>query len=127
VEELRGLGIPVERFLARDVGWSIADCGVDERNCFRLKGSCGSGAGFVTEELCVAAKKAGASSVLMISCDTQTGAYLATSATDSGPVLLFETYDPDEVGEDFVAGVQRLLAQAHRVASGLVRDGLLPG
>lgn len=124
-EELEASGVDVATFLDPELDWEIEDCGVDERECLSLKATCSGEASEVIGALCVAARRAGASSVLAILFDTSTGAYQALGATESAPVELYTSYDYDSVGDDYVAGVRRLLAAAHEHAKKLVEDGLL--
>lgn len=125
VEALKAIGVEVDEFLHPGLVWTIEDCGVDERECLSLKASCSGESSHVIGALCVAAGRSGASSVLSILHDTSTGAYQALGAGESEPVELYTTYDYDAVGDNFVAGVRRLLAVAHHYTRQLVDDAVL--
>lgn len=123
--ELEKRGVELDSFLDADLDWELEDCGVDDRECLRLKANCSGEASEVIGALAVAAKRAGASSVLAILYDTSTGTYQALSATTEGPLELYTTFNDEAVGDDFAAGVRRLLAAAYGHTKGLVDDGLL--
>jgi hypothetical protein len=125
VDELEAIGVDVAGFLDPELSWEIEDCGVDERECLSLKASCSGESSEVIGALCVAARRSGASSALAILYDTSTGAYQALGASEREPVELYTTYDHDAVGDDFVAGVRRLLAVAHQHTKQLVADAIL--
>lgn len=125
--KLEGQGVSTESFLGEDLDWELEECGVDERECLTLRANCSGEGSSVIGALCVAARCAGASSVLATLYDTTTGAYQALGATTESPVELFTTYDDEAVGDDYAAGLRRLLAEAHRHTKLLAADGLLEG
>ena len=125
VEELEAIGVEVVEFLGPGLAWEIEDCGVDDRERMSLKASCSGASSHVIGALCVAAGRSGASSVLSILHDTSTGAYQALGVNGDDPVELYTTYDYEAVGDDFVAGIRRLLAVAHRHTKQLIDDALL--
>lgn len=127
VAKLEGQGVLLESFLGEALDWELEECGVDERECLSLRASCSGEGSSVIGALCVAARCAGASSVLATLYDTSTGAYQALGATMERPLELFTTYDDEAVGDDYAAGLRRLLARAHGHTAQLVADGLLVG
>ena len=125
VEELKEIGVEVVEFLGPGLNWVIEDCGVDERDCLSLKANCSGESSHVIGALCVAAGRSGASSVLSILHDTSTGVYQALGVGADDPVELYTTYDYEAVGDNFVAGVRRLLVIAHQHSKKLMDDALL--
>jgi hypothetical protein len=125
--KLEGQGVLLESFRNEELDWELEECGVDERECLKLRANCSGEGSSVIGALAVAARCAGATSVLAILYDTSMGAYQALGATVESPVELFTTYDDEAVGDDYAAGVKRLLAAAHGHTTRIVEDGLLEG
>lgn len=125
VEELEAEGVDTSSFLDPELDWEIEDCGVDDREHLRLKAGCSGESSQVIGALAVAARRAGATSVISFLFDTSTGDYQALGATEETPVEIYTTQDYDSVGDDFVSGLRRLVLAAHEHTTRLIEDGLL--
>lgn len=114
-----------ETIVDPELDWEAEDYGVDDKERFHLKAMCEGESSEVIGALTSAARRFGASSAMAILFDTETGIYQAIAAKTEGIIELYTTENHGAVGDDFIEGMKRLIAEAHQQTANVIRDGLL--
>lgn len=114
-----------ETIVDPELDWEAEDYGVDDKERFHLKAMCEGESSEVIGALTSAARRFGASSAMAILFDTETGIYQAIAAKTAGIIELYTTENHAAVGDDFIEGMKRLIAEAHQQTASVIRDGLL--